>query len=205
MRAVEPRDSGHLKIRGFTIFYEDFGDSAAPPMLLLPTWQIAPSLHWKMQVPFLARSRRVVTFDPPGIGGGERTTDPRAFKVDRVVRYAVGAARSSRHCERRRRSGSRSAEHTGSGWLARFRSASTRPSSSPSSSRVAHGQIPPFGRSATRTRAGRSATRTTGARISRLAEFFFERRLPSPTRPSWSTISSPGEWRRPQRSSKSRS
>ncbi len=90
MRAVEPRDSGHLKIRDFTIFYEDFGHVAAPPILLLPTWQIAPSRHWKMQIPHLSRSRRVITFDPPGIGGGERTTDSRAFEVDRVIDDAIG-------------------------------------------------------------------------------------------------------------------
>ena len=90
MRAVEPRDSGHLKIRGFTIFYEDFGDSAAPPDAASPhlAHRTQPSLE--DAVPFLARSRRVVTFDPPGIGGGERTTDTRAFEDDRVVDYAVG-------------------------------------------------------------------------------------------------------------------
>ena len=90
MRASEPRQSGPLKISGFEIFFEDFGDPAAPPVLLLPSWQIAPSRHWKMQIPHLARTRRVITFDPPGIGGGERTLDARAFEVDRVIDYAVG-------------------------------------------------------------------------------------------------------------------
>ncbi len=90
MRAVEARDSGHLKIRGFSIFYEDFGDLQAPPVLLLPSWQIAPFRHWKMQIPHLARSRRVIAYDPPGIGGGERTTDPRAFELDRVIDYGIG-------------------------------------------------------------------------------------------------------------------
>ena len=90
MRACEPRRSGQLKIREFDVFFEDFGDPDAPPVLLLPSWQIAPSRHWKMQIPFLARSRRVIAFDPPGIGGGERTLDSRAFEVDRVIDYAVG-------------------------------------------------------------------------------------------------------------------
>ncbi len=90
MRALEPRESGNLTIQEFGVYFEDFGDVTAPPILLLPSWQIVPSRHWKMQIPHLARTRRVVTFDPPGIGGGERTADPQAFNVDRVVDYAVG-------------------------------------------------------------------------------------------------------------------
>jgi len=90
MRALEPAETGQLTLHGFQIGYEIFGDPQAPPVLLLPTWQIAPSLHWRMQVPFLARTFRVITYDPPGIGGGQRTTDPRAFELDRVVDYAIG-------------------------------------------------------------------------------------------------------------------
>jgi pimeloyl-ACP methyl ester carboxylesterase/UDP:flavonoid glycosyltransferase YjiC (YdhE family) len=89
MRAVEPVRAGRISTRGFEIAYEVFGDPAAPAVLLLPTWQIAPSLHWKLQVPALARAFRVVTYDPPGIGGGQRTTDPAAFEFDRVVDYAT--------------------------------------------------------------------------------------------------------------------
>src|ERR1700756_2669008 len=83
MRAASPVESGQLSTQGFRISYEVFGDPHAPAVLLLPTWQIAPSLHWKMQVPYLARSFRVATFDPPGIGGAERTEDPTAFEVGR--------------------------------------------------------------------------------------------------------------------------
>lgn len=90
MRAVEPRASARLTVAGFQIFYEEFGDPDAPPVMLLPSWQIAPRLHWKMQVPFLARDFRVITWDPPGIGGGERTTDPAAYEFDRVIEFAIG-------------------------------------------------------------------------------------------------------------------
>lgn len=90
MRAREPRQSGRLRLHEFEIFFEDFGDAQAPPVLLLPSWQIAPSRHWKMQIAHLARTRRVITFDPPGIGGGERTLDARAFEFDRIVDYAIG-------------------------------------------------------------------------------------------------------------------
>ena len=81
MRAASPAESGQLSTQGFRISYEVTGDPRAPAVLLLPTWQIAPSLHWKLQVPYLARSFRVATFDPPGIGGAERTAEPAAFRA----------------------------------------------------------------------------------------------------------------------------
>ncbi|HEX5166104.1 MAG TPA: alpha/beta hydrolase [Thermomicrobiales bacterium] len=90
MRAIEPTSAGQLTIEGFSVGYEAFGDPANPAVLLLPSWQIVHSRAWKMQVPFLARSRRVVTFDPPGNGGGERTTDPAAFEYERIVCQAIG-------------------------------------------------------------------------------------------------------------------
>ncbi len=89
MRALAPAESGHLRAHGFEIGYEVFGDARRPAVLLVPTWQIVPSLIWKMQVPYLARSFRVITFDPPGIGRGERTEDAAAFELDRVVDYGI--------------------------------------------------------------------------------------------------------------------
>lgn len=90
MRALEPEDAGRLRIADFEIGYEVFGAEDAPAVLLLPTWQIVHSRVWKMQVPFLARSCRVITFDSPGNGAGERTTDPRAYQYDRIVDQAIG-------------------------------------------------------------------------------------------------------------------
>jgi len=90
MRAIEPVESGTLLLHEFNIGYELFGSPDAPPVLLLPTWQIVHSRIWKMQVPWLARSFRVITFDPPGNGAGERTTDPRAYEYDRIVDQAIG-------------------------------------------------------------------------------------------------------------------
>jgi pimeloyl-ACP methyl ester carboxylesterase/UDP-N-acetylglucosamine:LPS N-acetylglucosamine transferase len=89
MRALDPIDSGHLTTRGFRIGYEVFGERDARSLLLLPTWQISPSRHWDMQIPYLARKYRAITYDPPGIGSGERTDDPTAFELDRVVDYGV--------------------------------------------------------------------------------------------------------------------
>ena len=90
MRALEPTEIGTLMLEGFRISYEVFGDPGAPPVLLLPTWQVVHSRHWKMQVPFLARSFRVITFDAPGNGGGERTEDEAAFEHARITEQAIG-------------------------------------------------------------------------------------------------------------------
>ncbi len=89
MRAIQPNQSGKLSLEGFKVSYETYGNPQAPPVLLLPTWQIAHSRHWKMQVPYLARSFQVITYDSPGNGGGERTEEPAAFEYDRIVDQGV--------------------------------------------------------------------------------------------------------------------
>jgi len=89
MRAIEPNGSGRLHTHGFSIGYETFGDPANPAVLLLPPWQIVHSRIWKMQVPYLARSYRVITFDPPGNGSSERTAEPAAFEFERVSRQGI--------------------------------------------------------------------------------------------------------------------
>ncbi len=90
MRAIKPAETGTLRLRGFEVGYEAFGEPDAPAVLLLPAWQIVHSRIWKMQVPALARRFRVITFDMPGNGRGERTTDPAAFEYERVSRQALG-------------------------------------------------------------------------------------------------------------------
>ncbi len=93
MRPVQPSQSGHLTLAGFGIYYEMFEPAdtvEAPALLLLPTWQIVHSRHWKMQVAYLSRHFRVITFDSPGNGGAERTEDPAAFEYDRVIDQGVG-------------------------------------------------------------------------------------------------------------------
>ena len=90
MRAVEPNQSGKLKLEGYEIGYETFGDPNSPPVLLLPTWQIVHSRHWKMQVPFLARSFYVITYDAAGSGKGERSEDLAAYQYDRIIDQGIG-------------------------------------------------------------------------------------------------------------------
>ncbi len=90
MRAIEPTASGQLHLDGYAVGYETFGDPALPAVLLLPPWQIVHSRIWKMQVPFLASRYQVITFDMPGNGCGERTTEDPAFEYERVSHQAVG-------------------------------------------------------------------------------------------------------------------
>lgn len=90
VRALMPVTSGRIVLEGFEVGYEVYGDESSPAVLLLPTWQIVHSGVYKMQIPFLARHFRVVSFDPPGNGASTRSLDPRAYEYDRLVDQAVG-------------------------------------------------------------------------------------------------------------------
>jgi pimeloyl-ACP methyl ester carboxylesterase len=77
-RARYPDEEGFVERDGVRLFYEVYG-SGEPTVLLLPTWSIVHSRHWKMQVPYLARHCRVLTFDGRGNGRSDRPSDPRAY------------------------------------------------------------------------------------------------------------------------------
>ena len=71
----------------FGVFYEVYG-SGEPTVLLLPTWSIIHSRHWKMQIPYLARHCRVLTFDGRGNGRSDRPEsgyDEREFAADALA------------------------------------------------------------------------------------------------------------------------
>ena len=55
----------------------------------MPTWSIIHSRLWKMQVPYLARHYRVVTFDGRGNGKSDRPADPAAYAKEEVVADAL--------------------------------------------------------------------------------------------------------------------
>jgi pimeloyl-ACP methyl ester carboxylesterase len=78
MRACQPIRDGYVQRDGVKVHYEVFG-AGEPTVLMLPTWSIIHSRHWKMQVPFLARHCRVVTFDGRGNGGSDRPAQPEAY------------------------------------------------------------------------------------------------------------------------------
>ncbi|MDX1658627.1 MAG: alpha/beta fold hydrolase [Nitriliruptorales bacterium] len=85
---MQPARQGYVEHDGVKIGYEVFGDGA-PTLLLMPTWTIVHSRFWKLQVPYLARHHRVVTFDGPGNGRSDRPVDPDAYSHDKVVAGAV--------------------------------------------------------------------------------------------------------------------
>jgi pimeloyl-ACP methyl ester carboxylesterase/predicted glycosyltransferase len=70
-RARYPDQSGYAQRDGMRLYYEVYG-SGEPTIFLLPTWSIVHSRHWKMQIPYLARHGRVVTFDGRGNGRSDR-------------------------------------------------------------------------------------------------------------------------------------
>jgi len=96
-RALTPNERGYAEVGGVRIAYEVFGDGEQT-ILLLPPWAIIHSHFWKLQVHYLARHFRVVTFDPRGNGLSDRpeTADeygPRATAQDAVaVLDAAGIA-----------------------------------------------------------------------------------------------------------------
>jgi pimeloyl-ACP methyl ester carboxylesterase/predicted glycosyltransferase len=77
-RARDPDASGYVEREGVNVYYEVYG-AAEPTVFLLPTWSIIHSRHWKMQIPYLARHCRVLTFDGRGNGRSDRPTEPEAY------------------------------------------------------------------------------------------------------------------------------
>jgi len=79
-RARYPDESGFIERGGVRIHYETYG-SGEPTVLLLPTWALFHSRHWKMQIPYLARHRRVVTFDGRGNGRSDRPHGAEPYAI----------------------------------------------------------------------------------------------------------------------------
>src|SRR3989442_5001990 len=77
-RARYPDEEGFVERDGVRVFYEVYG-SGEPTIVLLPTWSIIHSRHWKMQIPYLARFCRVVTFDGRGNGRSDRPAGTDAY------------------------------------------------------------------------------------------------------------------------------
>jgi pimeloyl-ACP methyl ester carboxylesterase/predicted glycosyltransferase len=86
-RARYPDSSGYVKRDGVRLYYEVYG-SGEPTVFLLPTWSIIHSRHWKMQIPYLARHCKVLTFDGRGNGRSDRPAagyDEREFAADALA------------------------------------------------------------------------------------------------------------------------
>jgi pimeloyl-ACP methyl ester carboxylesterase len=78
MRARYADQEGIVVRDGVEIRYECYGDGS-PAILLLPTWSLVHSRHWKMQIPYLARHFTVVCFDGRGNGRSGRPASPSAY------------------------------------------------------------------------------------------------------------------------------
>ncbi len=78
-RARQPDQEGYVERDGVKLYYEVHGDGPTT-IVLLPTWSIIHSRHWKMQIPYLARTSRVVTFDGRGNGRSDRPAGAEAYK-----------------------------------------------------------------------------------------------------------------------------
>ena len=86
-RARYPDESGYVERDGVNLYYEVYG-SGEPTVFLLPTWSIIHSRHWKMQIPYLARHCRVLTFDGRGNGRSDRPPgryEEREFAADALA------------------------------------------------------------------------------------------------------------------------
>src|SRR3989442_4176369 len=87
-RARYPDEEGFVERDGVRLFYEVYG-AGEPTVLLLPTWSLLHSRHWKMQIPYLARHCRVVTFDGRGNGRSDRPREKDAYHEREFAAYAV--------------------------------------------------------------------------------------------------------------------
>jgi pimeloyl-ACP methyl ester carboxylesterase len=87
-RARQPDATGFIQRDGVRAYWERYGDGA-PTLLLMPTWSLFHSRHWKMQIPYLARHFRVVTFDGRGNGHSDRPTDSAAYADTEYVADAI--------------------------------------------------------------------------------------------------------------------
>lgn len=88
MRARDPDLQSHLVRDGLKVGYEVFGDGEVA-VLLMPTWTIIHSRFWKFQVPYLSRHFRVITYDGPGNGRSDRSTDPQRYSADSYAADAL--------------------------------------------------------------------------------------------------------------------
>jgi pimeloyl-ACP methyl ester carboxylesterase len=87
-RARYPDETGYVEREGVRVYYEVYG-SGEPTVLLLPTWSFIHSRQWKMQIPYLARHCRVVTFDGRGNGRSDRPEEPSAYDEREFAADAV--------------------------------------------------------------------------------------------------------------------
>jgi pimeloyl-ACP methyl ester carboxylesterase/predicted glycosyltransferase len=87
-RARYPDVVGTVERDGVRLGYEVYGHGE-PTVLLLPTWSIVHSRHWKAQIPYLSRHARVVAFDGRGNGRSDRPQEPAAYHARETAADAL--------------------------------------------------------------------------------------------------------------------
>jgi len=89
-RARYPDSEGFVGRDGQRLFYEVYGEGEET-IFLLPTWSLAHSRHWKMQIHYLARHFRVLTMDSLGNGRSDRCRDPKRYAPAEIARDCLAA------------------------------------------------------------------------------------------------------------------
>ncbi len=83
-----PDETGYVERDGVRVYWESYGQGDRT-VLLMPTWSIVHSRHWKMQIPYLARHARVVTFDGRGNGRSDKPLGVKHYVESEFVADAV--------------------------------------------------------------------------------------------------------------------
>lgn len=94
MRARYPDSDGFVERNGARIYYEVY-ENEGPTVFLGQSWQTTHSRHWKMQIPYLSRHFRVVTFDPIGNGKSDRSEVKERYKTKEVMADAIAVLDAS--------------------------------------------------------------------------------------------------------------
>jgi pimeloyl-ACP methyl ester carboxylesterase/predicted glycosyltransferase len=92
MKAREPDTTGYVERDGVRVAWQVYGEQRRPgdpAVLLLPTWGILPAEVWKLQVPYLARRTRVITYDPRGNGSSDRPDEVSAYTREQLTQDAL--------------------------------------------------------------------------------------------------------------------
>ncbi|MEU4244104.1 alpha/beta fold hydrolase [Actinoplanes sp. NPDC026619] len=79
---------GFVEHGNIKIHFEVYGE-AGPTILLMPSWTLVHKRLWKLQVPYLSRLFRVVTYDGPGNGRSDRPLDSEPYSQENQVAYAL--------------------------------------------------------------------------------------------------------------------
>jgi len=88
MAALAAESDGFIEHRDTKIHFEVYGTDG-PTILLMPTWTLVHKRLWKLQIPYLSRHFRVVTYDGPGNGRSDRPLGSEPYSQENQIAYAL--------------------------------------------------------------------------------------------------------------------